>query len=355
MEDRLVQRERNKVVSGLQRTSPALVGALLLCLPTACGQDSGKSDSPTGVSPTTNDEWSIPANSAEDGTEAGWGRSLKENWQDPSPGPDSSMRLKLRGGGGVDDPGGPQDRGRPEDGGYPDERGGAEERGYDGGGGGPEERESRDDWGGYGDPSGASDSRYGYGSSDSGTSDQEGESWPRRFGYAAKRRLEETLPIAPKTGLIIGDSQQGSERTIQVDEAGELGKVGEFKLLVYGFAQENLNDQSLPQKGKPPELLWISEFEVETWPTSVEFRVPADPSFNLLPVVDVNGDSRMGPGDFFGPGVNVGSLDEIPVSLSIDRLLEEAADRPLGEPDNGGAQNESPFPSAAPPSQGCGG
>jgi hypothetical protein len=195
----------------------------------------------------------------------------------------------------------------------------------------------------------------GYSSQGSGPNQGENVPWPQRFGQEAKRRFEETLPITPKAGLIFGDSQQASERTIEVKFASDLEKVGDFKLLVYGFPQEDLNDKSLPQKGKPPQLLWVSEHEVKTWPSRVEVRVPSDPSFHLLPVMDIDADMRMGPGDFFGPGVNVGALDENPVNLSIDRLLEDLADRPGGEPENGGSQNQSPFPSASPSSQGCNG
>ena len=334
------------MVSGLQRTSPALVGALLLCLPTACGQGAGNSEPPSGSSPTTNDQWSVPVNSSGVVTQEDRGRSLNE---------DGQGSLEERG--GPEDPGYPEDRGGPEDRrgsedsgdledrryredrGYPEDRGGPEGSGYREGSIGPD------------DPGSASNSRNDYRSPESGAEQEEEESWPRRFGYAAKRRFEETLPIAPKTGLIFGDSQQGSDRTVEVSVADDLGKVGSFKLLVYGFPQGDLNEKSLPLKGKPPELLWISESEVTTWPKQAQFRVPQDPSFNLLPVVDVNGDSRMGPGDFIGKGMAVGSVEPDSSGAQVDLLI----DRLLDDPENLEVMNQTAFPSGSTPSQGCNG
>jgi hypothetical protein len=296
----MLLKETIKKLSALfERTSPALVGLFLLCLPVACDRESGNLDASEGNSPTTNDAWSIPVNP-------------------PQPAQDSSDPENRR---GPEDGPGPENRRGPEDGPGPENRRGPEDRGR---------------------PSNAVD---GNGSNDFVLTQ---DTWPQRLGYEAKRRFEETLPIRPKTGFIFGDSPQGIDRTIEVEMVTEEGRVGDFKLLVYGFLEGDLNEEKLPLKGKPPELLWISEDQVKSWPKTIEFRVPSEPSLYLLPAADVDADLRMGPGDFYGPGVNVATLDGSSVVLSIDRLLKE--------PENVEIQNSSPFPSTPPPSsQGCSG
>ncbi len=110
-----------------------------------------------------------------------------------------------------------------------------------------------------------------------------------------------------ETGLLMGARGSADDRTIEVSASEESSEAGKGRLIIYGFDSAQLNELGLPSENGQPSLVWVNPKKTRRWPVTVAVPIPQDARLRLLPVLDLDGDGRLGGGDHRGRAL---SLDE---------------------------------------------
>ena len=134
----------------------------------------------------------------------------------------------------------------------------------------------------------------------------------------------------PDTGLLMGAKGAQGKRKVRVEAGAASAKAGRGRLIVYGFPSEQLNSLGMPFEDGQPILVWVNPKKTGKWPVVVEVPIPDDANLRLLPVLDLDGDGRLGSGDHLGQPT---SLQD---ALQSDGVLKLKIDRNLPSRDDGG-------------------
>jgi hypothetical protein len=158
-----------------------------------------------------------------------------------------------------------------------------------------------------------------------------------------------------ETGLLMGARGSTEERTIQISASEESSRAGKGRLILYGFDSAQLNELGLPSENGQPSLVWVNPKKTRRWPVTVTVPLPSDPRLRLLPVLDIDGDGRLGDGDHLGHALSLDEAtgDQGQLKLRIEGKLPARGDGPPqggppGDPGPGpgtpsGTAGESPF------------
>jgi hypothetical protein len=160
----------------------------------------------------------------------------------------------------------------------------------------------------------------------------------------------------------IGVRTDGRPTGIRVDLAANIGDPQQGGLLVYGFQAGGLDLQGFPKVDSEPLMIWLAPAQkVESWPQDLELFLPEGEAVQFFAVLDVDGDHRLGRGDFLARARTLEELtgEDGKVRMLIDRRLPSGGGPSLGDLNGGPSGNEPsdgppqeweeiPFPSTAP-------
>ena len=138
--------------------------------------------------------------------------------------------------------------------------------------------------------------------------------------YVAAATQAETLPVT--TWRVRFEARQP-----QVEATRE------GSLLLLGYSSEDLDDRGLTGPDAEPKVEWRRPEGPLQWPVEAPIPLPHDPDLWLVPVLDLDLDGRLGPGDWFS--VPAGPFDPpIDISEAVPVGLERQL--PAARPRGGG-------------------
>lgn len=162
---------------------------------------------------------------------------------------------------------------------------------------------------------------------------------------------------------LTGSRTDGWATGVRVDLGADIGIPQQGGLLIYGFAAQALDPRGFPRVDTKPLMIWLAPVQqVESWPQDIELILPEGDSVRFFAVLDVDGDHRLGRGDFLGRARTLKALttEDGSVRMLIDRRLPsgggpsleglEGGDISGNEPSYGGPGEggKIPFPTTAP-------
>ena len=150
--------------------------------------------------------------------------------------------------------------------------------------------------------------------------------------------------------LVIGKQLGGAgplkKRTLIVDlgdqglpwgNSGELS-TGAGSLLIYGYREDMLDDQGRLKPDTEPAYFWANSAQTSTWPVEVQVNLPEDDELLFLAAFDLDGDLRLGVGDYLGASSKLRDARGRgnTVRLSVNHVLQarnsEAGEASYGPP-----------------------
>jgi len=95
--------------------------------------------------------------------------------------------------------------------------------------------------------------------------------------------------------------------------------VREGSLLLLAYGREELDGGGLPAADAEPKLRWRRPPGPLEWPATAEIPLPHVPDLWLVPVLDLDLDGELGPGDWYGvPREHLEPSPDVTRVLSLD-------------------------------------
>ena len=130
------------------------------------------------------------------------------------------------------------------------------------------------------------------------------------------------------TGLLfeVGGAQTEREVRVTLDPslgASEGRKAPRGRMILYGFAPEQMDEHGMPREDSQPTFVWVNPEKTKRWPAKANVPIPDESTMMVFVALDLDSNGRLSPGDNYGSPVPLSELlqEDGSIELGLGKAL----------------------------------